>query len=91
MSNTVDESERVDYGLWSMPTPVRSGYEFIGWNTEPDGGGTAYTSESTFPTDDLTLYSQWKDMSKVYCGTKKVSVYCGTQKVSVYCGTVKLL
>ncbi len=93
MSTTVAAEDRSNAISWDIPTPVRNGYEFIGWNTEPDGGGDAYTSASAFPPDDLTLYSQWKavDISKIYIGAKKVTaVYIGTQKVSVYCGTKKL-
>lgn len=42
--------------------PVRAGYVFVGWNTEPDGSGATY-----MPHDELTisgapvkLYAQWK-------------------------------
>ncbi|MBR4016910.1 MAG: InlB B-repeat-containing protein, partial [Oscillospiraceae bacterium] len=40
----------------------RTGYVFIGWNTQPDGSGTAYTPDApivlTAPV--TTLYAQWK-------------------------------
>ena len=61
MSDTVSAAERTDIGAWSMPTPTRSGYKFVGWNTKPDGAGTAYTASSGFPTADMTLYSQWQE------------------------------
>ena len=42
----------------------RTGYEFVGWNTEADGSGKSYEDgESiTFSADseDLPLYAQWK-------------------------------
>lgn len=60
MSTTVAAEDRSNAVSWNIPIPTRDGYEFLGWNTEADGSGTAYTSEGTFPTDDLTLYSQWK-------------------------------
>ncbi len=60
MSTTVAAEDRSNAISWDIPTPTCEGYEFIGWNTEPDGSGTAYTSDSSFPADDLTLYSQWK-------------------------------
>ena len=60
MSNTVLETERTDINSWSMPTPTRSGYKFLGWYTQPNGGGTKYTSSSSFPTSDLVLYSHWE-------------------------------
>ncbi len=45
---------------------TRSGYTFVGWNTESDGSGTAYTdkqSVSFAPANDgdgITLYAQWE-------------------------------
>lgn len=60
MSNSVSASERTDIGSWSMPTPTRAGYTFLGWNTKPDGSGVTYTASSGFPSTDLVLYSQWK-------------------------------
>lgn len=59
MSTTVPAEERSDSSIWSMPTPVRKGHTFLGWNTKPDGSGTTYTSSSSFPTNDLVLFSQW--------------------------------
>jgi uncharacterized repeat protein (TIGR02543 family) len=38
--------------------PVRTGYVFAGWNTQPGGGGTAFNSTSTVGAD-LTVYAQW--------------------------------
>ena len=49
-------------------TFTRTGYTFIGWNTEADGSGTSYTDEQQFTpwdiTSDLTLYAQWKKNSE---------------------------
>ena len=41
---------------------AREGYLFEGWNTEKDGGGTAYAADDSFtmPAKDVTLYAQWK-------------------------------
>ena len=45
---------------------VRQGYEFAGWNTRPDGGGTAYEDGERIRnlTDvnegTVTLYAQWR-------------------------------
>jgi uncharacterized repeat protein (TIGR02543 family) len=43
---------------------VRTGYEFVGWNTEPDGTGTRYLPGST-PTlpEGTVLYAEWKPLS----------------------------
>ena len=39
---------------------TREGYDFKGWNTKPDGAGTAYADKATVTlTNDLTLYAQW--------------------------------
>lgn len=42
----------------SLPTPARSGYTFSEWNTEADGSGDTYTSDTEYLLDsDLTLYA----------------------------------
>lgn len=42
--------------------PVRAGYVFVGWNTEPDGSGATYKShdELTISGAPVKLYAQWK-------------------------------
>ncbi len=43
----------------ALPTaPTRSGYTFDGWNTQADGGGTAFTA-ATPVTGPITVYAQW--------------------------------
>lgn len=43
-------------------TMSRTGHSFLGWNTDPSGGGTAYPVGHTFPiTGNLDLYAQWQD------------------------------
>lgn len=40
---------------------TRPGYTQAGWNTEPDGSGTAYAMNQSFTaTKDIDLYAQWK-------------------------------
>lgn len=41
---------------------TRTGYEFVGWNTEEDGSGTPYAEDATITDidDDVTLYAQWR-------------------------------
>ena len=47
-------------------TFVRSGYDFTGWNTAANGGGTSYGNGATLTTttaqagQTVTLYAQWK-------------------------------
>jgi uncharacterized repeat protein (TIGR02543 family) len=40
------------------PDPVRPGYNFTGWNTQPDGTGNPFTA-STVVTAYITVYAQW--------------------------------
>ncbi|OAS13282.1 FG-GAP-like repeat-containing protein [Paenibacillus oryzisoli] len=42
-------------------TFTKTGYTFTGWNTQADGGGTAYAAGATvtMPSVALTLYAQW--------------------------------
>jgi len=50
---------------------VRTGYTFIGWNTEPDGDGTAYEDGASVlnltsvPDDTITLYAQWRSQKYI--------------------------
>ena len=42
--------------------PTREGYRFIGWNTAPDGSGTAYLPGQIIApvTSDFSLHAQWQ-------------------------------
>ena len=46
---------------------VREGYEFVGWNTAPDGSGAGYQSGVALEEDlaaaggQVTLYAQWNE------------------------------
>lgn len=42
-------------------TPIRTGYTFVGWNTNSDGSGTQYGPGDSFVgfEQDSTLYAQW--------------------------------
>ena len=49
--------------LSSMPTPARSGYSFVGWFTEAEGGEQV-TKSTPVNTVSLRLYAHWvKDVS----------------------------
>lgn len=47
---------------------LRENYTFVGWNTEADGSGTAYTAEElvvlTTENSTATLYAQWIENPK---------------------------
>ncbi|MCH4053528.1 MAG: InlB B-repeat-containing protein [Atopobiaceae bacterium] len=44
---------------------TRDGYRFVGWNTEADGSGTAYSAADAFllGDEDVTLYAQWEKVA----------------------------
>ena len=59
------EPQAVPYGVATELEPVgtieREGYEFVEWNTDPEGRGDSYDAgDSITVTEDLTLYAMWK-------------------------------
>lgn len=41
-----------------------TGYDFYGWNTQPNGSGTWYSDTGIYPfAEDATLYAQWQSKS----------------------------
>lgn len=62
MSN---QSFTYDQGVLYANAFTRTGYTFVNWNTQADGGGTTYTNQQASPNitpDDgatVTLYAQW--------------------------------
>lgn len=61
--------------------PTRSGYRFVGWNTEADGSGTSYAPGAVYSTNaGVTLYAQWVRnaliaFAKVVDAIKRCTVY----------------
>lgn len=55
-------SKRVQ--VWSVtdfPTPTRPGnWTFLSWNTQPNGGGIQYFSNTTLIDDNIILYANWR-------------------------------
>lgn len=43
--------------------PTRANHTFLGWNTQPNGGGDAFTA-TTPVTSDITVYAQWEKAQK---------------------------
>ena len=61
---TIDTIQLYQYIAYSLPISTRQYYDFLGWNTLPDGTGTTYTSGSLWQLDtDITLYAQWRAYS----------------------------
>jgi len=49
-----------------MGNIVHFGYNFVGWNTEPDGTGTDYApGQEISLTDNLYLYAKWEEKEPV--------------------------
>ncbi len=48
---------------------TRTGYQFMGWNTDKNGDGTAFKDEENVDTSviiaDVTLYAQWSKIFKI--------------------------
>lgn len=53
--------------LLSEEIPIRSGYAFIGWNSDPLGTGTAYFPGGTISNirADTSLYAQWQRVEHI--------------------------
>lgn len=69
---------------------TRQGYEFIGWNTEPDGTGAYFPDGAEIlnlcegEQDSITLYAQWKKCSSILVIYPEGGRYQGSlQSVSV--------
>lgn len=62
---TPTPSKTVSYGsaYGELPTPVRSGYAFLGWFTDPDAGTEVKDTDTVSITADQTLYAHWEAMS----------------------------
>ena len=49
---------------------VREGYEFLSFNTAPDGSGTSYQSgDSIVLSENITLYAIWEQLVSIPAGT----------------------
>ncbi len=54
-TKTINVEKDNPYG--DLGTPVREGFDFIGWFTEEDGGEQVKSTD--IPTGDTTLYAHW--------------------------------
>lgn len=49
--------------IGQLPTaPIKTGYNFGGWFTEPEGAGTEFTA-STVVSSNITVYAKWDEYS----------------------------
>jgi uncharacterized repeat protein (TIGR02543 family) len=63
---------------------TRSGYTFLGWNSNTNGTGSLYAPGFTFTSKDATLYANWAPGSPVkYCGGGGSGGSAGTPSVTI--------
>ena len=55
----VYETEKITKDAVDKLTPTRTGYNFTGWYTDPDGN-QLFNADETAITEDTTLYARWK-------------------------------
>lgn len=91
-TNTEIELPKTTYGVsQSLPanTFTRSGYDFIGWNTESDGTGVSYTDGQEIAYElfsnnaTVRLYAQWYDKSYLNNSAQEMDYTC-TKDVKEY-------
>ncbi len=52
---------------YTLPTPTREGYIFMGWYTKKSGGKVVTRSTIVKAKKSYTLYARWKEKIKVAC------------------------
>ena len=69
----VMEPQDITYGVATALNEnqySKSGYVFVGWNTEPDGTGTPYTDKqevtSLAESGNVTLYAEWIEAQAMF-------------------------
>lgn len=51
----------------TLPTPVRSGYNFLGWYLESSYTNIITNTSTVTKTEDHTLYAKWEASQMIYC------------------------
>ena len=64
VSNGISVFTGHPYG--ELPETTKSGYMFVGWFTEPAGGGERAVADTCVSADVSELYAHWVDMNNVY-------------------------
>lgn len=69
-------SKNVSYGSMygTLPTPNRSGYNFVGWYTKPSGGVKISASDTVSITGETTFYAHWIKNSETKAVVKDVKI-----------------
>lgn len=89
---TPTSSKTVTYGstYGTLPTPTRSGYKFVGWFTEEDGGTEIKATDTVSATANQTLYAHW-ERAAVFHFVENGTVKTIGRSYEVKNGTVKPL
>ncbi len=58
--NTINKKVYIGANYGDLPTPTRSGYNFIGWYTSKDGGSKIYNDDVVNIDCNMTLYAHWE-------------------------------
>ena len=66
---------------------TRTGYNFIGWNTEADGTGIGYNDGATYSGESVTLYAQWKEIPWIDSITYQKEEDGVSQQIKFFIGT----
>lgn len=56
-------SYHIEMPTFNLPTPTRTGYDFVGWHKESDLSDTAFTSVAVGTLGDMQLYAEWSVVS----------------------------
>lgn len=80
---------RVKYGdtyIVDDDVPARDGYDFIGWNTKPDGSGINLSAGDVYDgSDGWTLYAQWRAKAINPATNDNTSYYFGAFAIVAIC------
>jgi len=71
----------------NLPVPAKTGYDFGGWWTAPNGTGTTITSTSKVTlASDHTLYAKWTPKTYTITFNAALGTYTGEETMSVTYG-----
>lgn len=60
-SDAWEEEHTAADGWVILPVPFREYYDFVEWNTEPDGSGESYQAGEEIRIRDMELYAVWEE------------------------------
>ena len=80
--SSVTKSVRTGSQIGKLPEPKRSGYTFMGWYTEKEGGKLVTESTKVTSDSDFTLYARWSKNAELSAKTlRSVPTECSDDVV----------